>query len=784
MVALPFDRGGPVPGFHTSEAFMNQQLQSSDAMLQKRILPEKQQHAVKLRGIERCFDVPFVADMALREKQIQQNYRPVIAVHKWFARRPGTLFRALLLSEFLGESLQETYFRSHSFNGLRVADPFMGGGTPLLEANRIGCDVVGLDINPMAYWIVRQEIEHLDINSYQEAANRLRILLEGEVGHLYRTKCQLCKRSDAHVKYFIWVKTHTCLACSKDFDLFPGFLLAENRRHPKNVIICSTCGELSDVADRIRPGECQYCCEPLKVKGPASRNRCVCPYCGNKNSYPNAICGPPKHRLVAIEYYCPNCRPGHHGRFFKKPDEEDLRKYNQAVQRWKTSQPIYVPADLIPEGDETDRLHRWGYRFYREMFNERQLLGLELICRAVTNQMNERVRNALATNLSDLLRYQNMLCRYDSFALKSLDIFSVHGFPVGLVQCESNLLGIINEITGANIGSGGWSNITDKFKKAKQYCSRPFEITYQAGKKKQIWIDGEWIGESRHNGHDIETRQVDLRCASATQTELPEGVLDMVITDPPYFANVQYAELMDFCYVWLRQLVGNDNPVFAKPSTRNEDELTGNVTMDRGLDHFTGGLSQAFSRMAKALKPGAPFVFTYHHNSIAAYYPIAIALLDANLVCTAAIPCPAEMSSSIHINGTGSSVVDTVFVNRTTGVVSRRIIVNTPKEIAELVIDDLGLLKAGGLKVTKGDARCVIYGHLIRLTVWNMRKSWVSSVTWSEKLRIIAQAVHELGGLNATEKHLPVDFLQIREKLPLVQESQIVYGDVDNEISF
>jgi len=51
-------------------------------------------------GIERAFDVPFVAQLALKEKQIQQNYRPIIAVHKWFARRPGTLFRALLLSEF------------------------------------------------------------------------------------------------------------------------------------------------------------------------------------------------------------------------------------------------------------------------------------------------------------------------------------------------------------------------------------------------------------------------------------------------------------------------------------------------------------------------------------------------------------------------------------------------------------------------------------------------------------------------------------------------------------
>jgi putative DNA methylase len=92
--------------------------------------------------IERDFDIPFVAELALREKQIQQNYRPSIAVHKWFARRPGTLFRSLLLSEFGKGSLRENYFQANDLKGIHVADPFMGGGTPLLEANRLGCDVI------------------------------------------------------------------------------------------------------------------------------------------------------------------------------------------------------------------------------------------------------------------------------------------------------------------------------------------------------------------------------------------------------------------------------------------------------------------------------------------------------------------------------------------------------------------------------------------------------------------------------------------------------------------
>ena len=80
-----------------------------------------------------------------------------MAVHKWFARRPGTLFRALLLSEFSGGRLRDEFYQGQSLKHLQVLDPFMGGGTTLIEANRVGCAITGLDINPMAWWIVRQE---------------------------------------------------------------------------------------------------------------------------------------------------------------------------------------------------------------------------------------------------------------------------------------------------------------------------------------------------------------------------------------------------------------------------------------------------------------------------------------------------------------------------------------------------------------------------------------------------------------------------------------------------
>ncbi len=332
------------------------------------------------------------------------------------------------------------------------------------------------------------------------------------------------------------------------------------------------------------------------------------------------------------------------------------------------------------------------------MFNDRQLLSLEISCRLINQQQDQRIKNALATNLSDLLRYQNMLCRYDTMALKSLDIFSVHGFPVGLVQCESNFLGIINSQKGINVGSGGWSNIIDKFAKGKAYCDAPFEIAHQGERKVIIKIPGEWIGDQRDNGVPSERRKVDLYCEDASVANLPAASLDAVFTDPPYFGNVQYAELMDFCYVWLRRLVAAQSSAFDKSTTRNFNELTGNVTMGRDLEHFTQGLSTVFKRMGQALKPGAPMAFTYHHNTLEAYFPLAVAMLDAGLTCSATLPCPAEMGASIHISGTGSSIIDTIFVCRSTGRVPRRWIVSSPDAIAALVAEDLEKLQAGKVK--------------------------------------------------------------------------------------
>lgn len=699
--------------------------------------PAKAQAVASRLRLERQFDPTFATRLALRENQIQQNYRPIIGIHKWFARRPGTVFRALLLAEYGGtEPLETSYWREHKLNGV-IADPFMGGGTPIYEANRLGFSVLGADTNPMAFWLVRQALRHLDIREFESAAEDVISAVEDVVGRFYETTCLECG-SPAQVKYFIWVKTERCPACSAVNDLFPGYILSGDSRHPNYVLACSECGCLNECDKepcKDAPVSCTECRGPVYAEGPAHRRRIECRQCGTGYQYPAGESGhPPSHRMWAIEYHCAQCKPAHKGRFFKRPDADDLDRYDQARLQFSESPELPIPDDEIPPGDETDRLHRWGYRRYMEMFTERQLLGLGLLLSRIIRVDDPPARHALLTVFSDFLRYQNMLCRYDAYALKCQDIFSIHGFPVGLVQCENNLLGI------PKVGAGAFRHFVEKYLRAKRYCCAPFETRHNDKRKEDVPISGEQIiAECVSHFPAKDEKQAQIVASPAAEVSLPPESLDGVFTDPPYFANVQYAELIDFNYVWLRQALRDEFAEFAPPTTRSPYELTGNVTLGKGIEHFTEGLSTVFQHYSAALKPGAPFVFTYHHNDPASYVAVAVAILDAGLECTATLPAAAEMRASLHIRGTNSSILDSVFVCR-----RAKIAHQARSDILKILTQDAILMAAAGVKVSPGDIRCLASGHIARMTISELCDKWDREALLSDRMKRVEERIVEI----------------------------------------
>jgi adenine-specific DNA methylase len=206
--------------------------------------------------------------------------------------------------------------------------------------------------------------------------------------------------------------------------------------------------------------------------------------------------------------------------------------------------------------------------------------------------------------------------------------------------------------------------------------------------------------------------------------------------------------------VWLRKLMGKDFPGLEQDTTRHEDELTGNETAERDLEHFAEGLAAVYTRMARALKPDAPLVFTYHHNQQDAYLAVGMAILDAGLVCSASLPCPAEMGGSIHIHGTNSSIVDTVFVCRHRGMAPRAWLFENADGLADIMAKELAELRAACMKPTTGDIRCMALGHITRMSIWKLRPSWDSALNAEKKLDIFRETMDAIATVEQVAERL------------------------------
>jgi putative DNA methylase len=154
--------------------------------------------------------------------------------------------------------------------------------------------------------------------------------------------------------------------------------------------------------------------------------------------------------------------------------------------------------------------------------------------------------------------------------------------------------------------------------------------------------------------------------------------------------------------------------------------------------------------------------------------------------CSASLPCPAEMGASIHINGTGSSIIDTVFVCRSTGIMQKKWLADSPDEVAKIVEEDLNHLRAGNVKPTPGDIRCVTYGHLIRLAIWSLRHGWNKNEPTTSRIAKVSEWIHGFGEWPEVEKYIVYDREPLAKDIPLfaVGESVEGYGAEHADVSF
>src|SRR5689334_20123530 len=113
-------------------------------------------HAVS--AIEGDFPTAQISELGGQESWRKEINRPIYHIHKWWATRLGSVFRAITLGALSapGTDIWKCFYDRHDFVGKVVLDPFMGSGTTLGEAVKLGAKAIGSDINPVSTFLVRQ----------------------------------------------------------------------------------------------------------------------------------------------------------------------------------------------------------------------------------------------------------------------------------------------------------------------------------------------------------------------------------------------------------------------------------------------------------------------------------------------------------------------------------------------------------------------------------------------------------------------------------------------------
>jgi len=157
--------------------------------------------------------------------------------------------------------------------------------------------------------------------------------------------------------------------------------------------------------------------------------------------------------------------------------------------------------------------------------------------------------------------------------------------------------------------------------------------------------------------------------SSATSLSYPDNYFDAVFTDPPYYDNINYAELSDFFYVWLKRTIGDLYPeLFSTPLVPKSKEIVANPVrhggQDKAKEFFEQNLKKSFQEIYRVLKPNGIATIVYNHKSTSGWETVLNALLDSNLVVTATWPIDTEMKARLNARETASLASSIYFVAR------------------------------------------------------------------------------------------------------------------------
>ncbi|MCW3047078.1 MAG: hypothetical protein JWO74_1362 [Solirubrobacterales bacterium] len=671
--------------------------------------------APKRKLIEVALPLETINKWSAREKAIRYGHPSTL--HLWWSRKPLATARAVLFAQLVDDpSSHPDRFptegaqraererlhgiierlviwentRDHALlaeahaeilastggNPPPIVDPFAGGGSIPLEAQRLGLDVHASDLNPVAVLINKALIEipprfagrapvfpgladgricdwdaatglAADVRAYGEW---IRDEAHKRIGVHY-PKATLTDGTEATVIAWIWARTVTCPnpACGIEMPLTSKWLLGKKKGKEAWVrpIIVADAGHPSGKRVEFEIGQGRLGAPSADEDGTVGRNGATCIACG---------------AAAALEYVRVEGRAGRLGssllatvaegdrrRVYLPPDNEHRRA--AAVER-----PASVPEATIPPKAPSFRVQAYGMTQWADLFTNRQLLALTTLSDLVMEARERVLSDALAAGapsgrglesggtdaeayadavatylgaaLSRTLNKSTLICSWDASpkmeAVRGL--FARQAIPMAWDYAEANIFGA---------SSGNYTQDLE-------------------------WVTRvlEWLPTG------IEDR------ARATQADAASTatVGALLSTDPPYYDNIGYSDLSDFFYVWLRRSLRSVHPdLLSTMLVPKAEELVANPYRHDGRDgakeFFEDGFRRVFARARETALADFPITVYYAFKQSDAgddgtastgWETLLDGMIRSGWAITATWPMRSELSNRILSQGTNA----------------------------------------------------------------------------------------------------------------------------------
>ena len=599
-----------------------------------------------------------------------------------------------------GIKLQEAYSRPRAFthnvsvtqsswleNNLVTPDPIVlditaGGGSIPFEAGRLGIRTIANELNPVAGLILRATCEWPQqhgwnlLDNFQDVKGRFLERVRELTADLYPEEPQPeaepgnQQNSNVRAKRYVWAylfaRTLICPSCEGTIPLSPNWRL-DSKGAGIRVVPDTTSGTCSfEIVTRTSD----------QSPGTISRAKATCPYptCG-ATTPAGYISQEAKGGRLGHQLYCIIYRDTWHtktksgtlskrpktARGFRVPIPDDDNTAEVDTRLAELAEPWgrdnILPTEEVPHGDD-QRPHNYGMPRWRDMFSPRQLLAHGYCVQAFHDLVDEdREAGELNGNrkaawcyvalaMDKLINTNSLHCRWHPNRQVVAGTFDRHDFGMKWSYSEMAVA-----IEGLGL-EWALNDLEDCIK----------QLVQMAGHQRNETPNGELMPVGSDETVIAPPSKVII--GPGQDTDLPSASVDAIIFDPPYHNNVNYAELSDFFYVWLKRTAGyalgdsllaphltdKVNEAIASPA-RFREEAKGSAKSAAALAtrDYENKMAEIFRESRRVIKPDGIMTVMFTHKSTDAWDALTVALIESGFGITRTWPVKTEAESSIHI---------------------------------------------------------------------------------------------------------------------------------------